>query len=243
MRPSLIPSAIEVVAANQKNFEEFSFFEIGRSYLGFENERSQLVVGMYSKNKTRFVELENVIEKLLSSLNINYQFSPLNTKFSNPLMDSNWSGMHPHEFLNIQVMGKYMGVLNTLHPVVMKNFKMKGYFSFAVIDLTEIEHKEMKDKIKYSPLAKFPTSTFEVTVVMDKNSPSSAALTALGILKAKEIKSKSITDVFIMDDAKKAVSMRMVFEDREKTLAPETIKDLESKIIQTLEKAGFFLRT
>lgn len=70
MRPSLIPSALEMAAQNQKHFDEFSFFEIGRSYLEFEKERSQILIGMYSKEKTRFLELENLVEKLLSLIHI-----------------------------------------------------------------------------------------------------------------------------------------------------------------------------
>jgi phenylalanyl-tRNA synthetase beta subunit len=78
---------------------------------------------------------------------------------------------------------------------------------------------------------------------MNKDIPAASALTSLGSLKQKEIKSKSIVDIFHIDDEKKAVSLRIVFEDPEKTLATETIKDLETKIIQLLEKAGFPLRS
>jgi phenylalanyl-tRNA synthetase beta chain len=74
---------------------------------------------------------------------------------------------------------------------------------------------------------------------MNKEMPAVAALNALSVLKNKELKSKSIVDVFVMNETQKSVSIRTVFEDPEKTLAPETIKDLEFKVIQTLEKAGF----
>ena len=33
MRPSMLPSLLEAVALNQKNFDKFQFFELGRSYL------------------------------------------------------------------------------------------------------------------------------------------------------------------------------------------------------------------
>jgi phenylalanyl-tRNA synthetase beta subunit len=45
-----------------------------------------------------------------------------------------------------------------------------------------------------------------------------------------------------MNELKKAVSIRTVFEDSEKTLSPELIKDMEQKIIQVLEKSGFPLK-
>ncbi len=243
MRPSLIPLALEMAAQNQKNYEAFSFFELGRSYLDFEKERSQLLIGFYSKDKSRFLEIENVIEKLLASLNISFNFAPKNDKFANVLMPKEWPGVHPHEYLNIQIMGKFAGAITTVHPLVMKNFKMKGHLTLAVIDLTDLEAREIKDKTKYAPIAKFPSSSCDFTVVMNKDLPAASVITALNSLKNKEIKSKSIVDIFMMNETQKAVSIRTVFEDSEKTLTPEVIKTLEGQIVQTLEKSGFPLRS
>jgi phenylalanyl-tRNA synthetase beta chain len=242
MRPSLIPSAIEMAAQNQKHFDAFSFFEIGRSYLEFEKERSQLLIGLYSKEASRFLELVNTTEKLLSTLNITATLGPKNEKFPNPVIPSNWAGTHPHENINVQVMGKFCGALTTIHPMVLKNFKMKGFLSIAVIDITDIEAREMKDKTKYSPLSKFPSSSCDFTVVMNKDVPAASAIVALNSLKQKEFKSKAIVDVFMMNETQKAVTIRTVFEDNEKTLSPEMIKDLGQKVVQALEKVGLFLR-
>jgi phenylalanyl-tRNA synthetase beta chain len=242
MRPSLIPAAIEMAALNQKNYDAFSFFELGRSYLEYEKERSQLIIGFYSKDESRFIELENIVEKLLATININFNLTGKSEKFANPVMPSEWSGIHPHEYLNVQVMGKFAGALTTVHPLVLKNFKMKGFLSLAVIDITDFENREMKDKTKYKPISKYPTSSCDFTVVMKKDMPAAAAITALNSFKQKELKSKSIIDVFVMNEEEKSVSIRTVFEDTEKTLSAETIKEMEKKIVQVLEKAGFPLK-
>ena len=243
MRPSIIPSVIEMVSNNQKNYDAFSFFELGRSYLDYEKERSQLVIGLYSKDQTRFLELVNTTEKLFSALNVGINLAPKNDKFPNTVVPSQWAGVHPNEYLNIQVMGKYCGALTTVHPLVLKNFKVKGFLALAVIDITDIEAREVKDKTKYSPISKFPSSSCDFTVVMDKDAPAAGAINALSSLKQKEIKSRSIVDVFIMNETQKAVSIRTVFEDSEKTLSAEMIKDLEHKIVQALDKSGFHLKS
>lgn len=242
MRPSLIPSALEMASQNQKHFDEFSFFELGRSYQGYENERSQILIGLYSKEKSRFVELENIVEKLLTTLNLNFTLTGPSEKFTNPLFPKEWSGLHPHEYQNIQIMGKFLGGINTVHPLVLRSFKMKGHLSLAVIDITDLEGREMKDKTKYSPLSKFPSSSFDITVVVPSSEPAASPLAALSAVKAKELKSKKIVDLFKINEEQNAVTLRAVFEDTEKTLSPETIKEMEQKIVQALEKAGFPLR-
>lgn len=239
MRPSLIPSALEVAAQNQKQFDSFAFFEIGRSYLDYEKERNQLLIGVYSREKSRFLELENIVEKLLAHLNVSFNFAPKNDKFSNTVIPVGWTGVHPHEYVNVQIMGKFLGALTTVHPLVLRNFKTKGHLSLAVIDIADLESREMKDKTKYQPISKFPSSSFDITVVMKQDIPASAAITALGSLKQKELKSKSIVGVFVMNETEKSVTIRTVFEDPDKTLSTETIKDLEQKVAQALEKAGF----
>lgn len=239
MRPSLIPSALEMASQNQKNFDSFSFFEIGRSYLDYEKERSQLLIGFYSRESSRFLELENLVEKLLSHLNVSFSFVPKNDKFPSQVLPAGWTGLHPHEFVNVQIMGKFLGALTTIHPLVLRNFKTKGHLSLAVIDITDLESRELKDKTKYHPISRFPSSSFDVTVVMKQDLPASAAITALGGLKQKELKSKSIVGVFVMNETEKSVTVRTIFEDPDKTLSSETIKDLEKKVVQLLEKAGF----
>jgi phenylalanyl-tRNA synthetase beta subunit len=47
----------------------------------------------------------------------------------------------------------------------------------------------------------------------------------------------------MIDEIKKAVTVRTIFEDSEKTLTAETIKSLEQNVIQALEKAGLYLRS
>ncbi len=243
MRPSIIPSAINMAANNSKQYSSFSFFELGRSYPDYEKEKSQLVIGLYSKEETRFTELLNHVEKLMSHLNISYNMTGKNTKFKSSVVDQEWKGLHPHEFVNIQVMGKFSGMCTTVHPIVLKNYKMKGYLSLAVIDITDVESKEMKDKTKYHPIPKFPSSSFDFTVVASTNTPAGDILSALNTVKLKELKQKSVKDVFVMNENEKAVTLRVVFESEESTMSAEFLKDAEHKMIQALESKGFKLRS
>ena len=246
MRPSLVPHALQTAAVNSKNYDSFSFYELGRSYLpdskNFSNERHQLVIGMYDKKTTPFLKLINTVEKLLHYLNVPFDFQLESGKFSNPLIDRKWSGRHPHEYLNVRIMGKFHGVLSSIHPMMLRNFKVKGEFAVAVIDLTDYQDRPAKDNIKYKPISKFPVSTFDCTVLVDKNEPAANVLEALKKVKVKELTDKRIKDIFNLNKEQNAVTIKVTFEDPAKTLDHDFIKQAEASVVQVLAEAGYPLK-
>jgi phenylalanyl-tRNA synthetase beta chain len=242
MRPSLIPSALQVVAENQKHFSDFAFYELGRAYRGFEDERSCLLLGLYSRERNRFVELLNHLEKLIATLGLSAEFAPRQDKFPNALTPAAWQGTHPHEYVNVRVQGKFHGVATTAHPMVLKAFKAKGHFSFFVLDLTDFEKRETKDKTKYAPIPRFPSSSIDVSVLTSLQTAAGDVVKAVAALKLKQLKSTRVLGVFPLPEEQKSVTVRVVFEDSEATLSAEFLKEAETQVVQVLEKAGFARR-
>ena len=247
MRPSMVPSLLEKAAQNQKNFSSFRFFELARSYdegegKAFSKDRYQLGVVFFDRKDSPFMDLQNVMQPLMNYLNLNAQFTPADEKFPNSLIPANWPGVHPHEFLNIRVMGKNCGFINTVHPVMTRQFKIKGNVAVAVFDITDFMDREIKDKTRYQPLPKFPSSDFDCTVVADAHTPVGDILAVMRKLKIKEAESVKIVDIFKMSEEQKAVTLRTTFLDREKTLTPEFLRQAEDKVVATLEKGGFPLK-
>lgn len=246
MRPSLIPHALNTVAINAKQYSSFSFFEVGRSYLpdskNFSKERNQILIGVFDKKETPFLKLLNTVEGLLNYLEIPFDFTSETGKFKNEIIPADWSGTHPHEYLNVRIMGKFHGAVNSVHPLLLRAFKVKGNFSVAVIDIADFESRPTKSKTKYAPISKFPTSRFDCTVVMDKDDQAANVLTVLKKVKVKELSDRKIVDVFSMDDNKKAVTVTVTFEDPNKTLDNELIKNAEQLVIKALADAGYPLK-
>lgn len=248
MRTSLIPCLLDAVATNQKNSNQFRIFELGRSYFAdeksFSKEHSQLGVAFYNKdNKFNFLELTNTIERLLSSLNISYDLLKHNPKFKNNTLSRDWVGVHPFENLDIRIMGKIDGVITSIHPLVLRKLKIKGNVAIAIIDLSAFEERSIKDKIKYTPLPKFPGASFDCTVVIPKKDQVGKVLESLKKLKTKEITSVKIVDIFSLDDESNTVTLRANFLNPDKTLSSEVIRAAEEKIVDTLKTAGFPLKS
>ena len=139
-------------------------------------------------------------------------------------------------------MGKFHGAVNSVHPLVLKQFKTKGFFSFTIIDITDFHNREMKAKDKYTAISKFPSSKFDCTVVVPADVAAAETLEALKKLKVKELSEKSIVDVFNMDSGERAVTISVTFEDPNKTLESDFIKSAEDRVVKTLVDAGFPLR-
>lgn len=247
MRPSLVPHALNTVSVNAKHYSSFSFFEIGRAYLpdekNFSLEKNHLLIGMFDKKQTPFLKLLNTVEALLNYLDVPYDFATDTGKFKNEVLDSNWVGNHPHEFVNIRIMGKFKGAVNTVHPLLLRNFKVKGNFSFAVIDISDVEARIQKDKTKYNPISKFPSSRFDCTVVAQKDTPAGNILDVLKKVKIKEITERKVVDVFNLENNEKAITLTVTFEDANKTLDPKFIEEAQNKVVEALGKAGYPLKS
>lgn len=242
MRDSLVPTLLESAAKNSKNFEEYRCFELGRTYPGFEEEHSVLGVMFYSKEKSPFVELINTMNRLSSALSLPGDIVEKHPKFKSLVIDEQWSGLHPFEFKNIRIMGKPWGSIFSIHPLLLKNNKIKGHLSIALLDLSSFEEKPLKDKTKYNSLPKFPASTFDYTLDVDSNIEVAKLLEPLSKLKIKEVKSHKIIDVYAHSSDRKSVTLRTTFLDPSKTLEGDFIKASEVAIVAALEKAGFPLK-
>ena len=246
MRPSLIPSLLQAAALNQKNHSSFRMFEVGRSYLPdekkFSTERKQVGLVWFSKKESPFMDLLNNLDDMFRLLNLKVKMSRPDFRSVNPYVASDWKGLHPNETLNFQVMGKVSGFITSVHPVVCRDFKIKGNLTIAILDVTDFETRQIKDKTKYVPLSKFPSSTFDCTVVIDFKKPVASVLSVLNKMKLKELDKVSIVDVFIMDNDKKAVTVRTTFSDKEKTLTGEFISHAEKTVMESLEANGFPLK-
>ncbi len=246
MRPSLVPSLIEKAAFNQKFHSRFRLFELGRSYLesdeNFSEERHQLGIIYHDRNGSPFMEVVNLMGDLLENLSLNARIQPPTAKFKNPLVASDWVGRHPNEFLDIMVMGKNCGFIGTVHPLMCRNFKIKGNLVMAVLDITDFMDRPVSDKTRYQPLPKFPGSTFDCTVVADTAAPVADVLAVLGKVKMKELVDTKIVDVYPLSETNKTVTLRSWLLDRDKTLTPDFLRSAEDRIVAELDKAGYPLK-
>lgn len=249
MRPSLVPGFLEAAALNSKNYNRFAMFELGRAYLPdakeFSTERNTLVAVFYDRQASRFMDAANAADRLLRFCRLSGKLAEPYPGKQNRAVPREWTGLHPHENLDILVKGEPVGSVCTVHPLTMRAFKAKGYCTLIVLDLAGFEDEIRRDTTSYTPLPRFPHSLFDFTVLVKPGVKAESALKAARKLKLKELKELKevrIADVFEMADGMRAITLRALFFDPDRTLSGEFLEEAQKKMLENVEKAGYPLK-
>lgn len=247
MRPSLIPSFLEAAELNQKHAESFRFFETGRIFLacetGFSQERAHVGALFCQSKETPFLQAASAAEELLHFLELgNGQLKPDSLQ-NNPLVPESWSGLHPIERMSLTNSEKTIGAVFSLHPSLARQYKIKGFASLILLDLTDIMDLDLARKTVYRPLSKFQSSLFDCTVAVDNNVPAAALIQCVCQACIPFVGRTAIADIFNLGSGRKAVTLRSALQSNEATLKPEEIKASEDAIVEALRANGYPLKT
>jgi phenylalanyl-tRNA synthetase beta chain len=246
MRPSLVPSILEKVALNQKSYDDFQLFEIGRSYhfdqKTFRRESQELALCFFGRRENRYVELLEVIER----------FVPFATRYrcelregletDNHFFPQEWKGCHPFHSMTIAVEGKVIGAVTEVTPSVVRRYKMRGRVAIALLHVSLLLETTSTTVQPFRQIPQYPASTFDVTVIVPAEKPVGAVLEVDSSTLPKEIQRQKIRSIFPLSDKERAVTVRTVFLDTDATLSSERLKELEEWVVGDLARRGFPLK-
>lgn len=248
MRPSLIPSLLQATANNCKEHENFRIFECGRSYADiggkeFSRDLHQLGIVFHQERENPFIELTNTVEDLLSFITMPFQMVKTTADASHTLIPENWTGSHPHEIMEVRIMGQARGIVFSLHPQIIRNFKINGRTAIALLDFTYEMNQTMKNKISFQSLDKYPGANFDITVVVSTTTYAADVVKVIRNMKIREIRRVGILDIFSLGATGKALTLRVEFRDSDKTLDSDFLRVTEGRIMTALEQAGYPIRS
>jgi phenylalanyl-tRNA synthetase beta chain len=246
MRPSLVPSALEKVAVNQKSFENFQFFEVGRSYhpspQDFRREQIELLICLFDRKENRLVELIEIVERLTTYLTGRECEVDQPRGSTHTLIPADWKGAHPFHTVKFSIDGVVVGLATEITPAILRNFKIRGRASLAVLDLELLVDQVQRNVTSYSSISPYPSSTFDVTVVVSEDQPFASVLQINKDKVPRELLRQKITSLFPLDHSQQAVTVRSVFHSATETLSAERVKELEDFVIGDLRTRGFPLK-
>lgn len=225
---------------NRKN-KVARLYEFGNVYLPkalplteLPEERMKLTIGMYGEGD--FFTLKGVVEELCEKVGLKNQCTYEPTK--------EHTFLHPGRQANITKGKLNIGFIGQLHPECCDNYNIKSDVYVAVIDMPTLVMLSSFD-VKYEGIAKFPGSTRDLSMVMDKSIFVGQIEAVIKKCGGKLLESYKLFDVYEGEqiaEGKKSVAYTMTFRAKDRTLETTEVDKIVEKILKELGKLGIELR-
>ena len=225
---------------NRKN-KNVRLYEIGNIYIPkalplteLPDERTQFTLGMYGDGD--FFTMKGVVEEFFEKAGLDGRitYEPEDKK----------SFLHPGRQADIIYDGVKVGYLGEVHPQVCENYNIGDRVYYADIDMPYIVEHACFDK-KYEGIAKFPTSTRDISLVVDKQVLIGTMENAIIKKGGKLLESCELFDIYEgeqVGEGKKSVAFSLVFRAKDRTLSDTEISEIMDKILAELTGLGAVLR-
>jgi phenylalanyl-tRNA synthetase beta chain len=233
MRKSLVPGIWKNVIENSKHFDTFRLFEIGQEIhkreSGLPHEAPHLAAAIYARpgdGRAGLFELKRVAECLSRAIAVEAaEALPYE---------------HPARTGVLRIGDKEVGRLFEFHQSLVET----GRAAMLDIDLRAVDELTPKAG-RYTPIRRFPTSAFDLSVIVDLRRPVGRLqleLTALGGADLLAIEFvREYTGAPLAGNTKSA-SFRLTVGAPDRTLSSEEVGAIRTRIIEGMRGQGYDLR-
>ena len=242
MRTVSLNGVLTSLATNYNRKNKIArLYEFGNVYLPkalplteLPEERMKLTIGMYGQGD--FFDLKGVLEELTDKVGLKGQvtYEP----------ESEYTFLHPGRQAKLKKGNLTIGYIGQVHPEVCDNYNLKGEVYVAVIDMPTLVMLSSFD-IKYEGIAKFPGSTRDLSLVVDKEIFVGQIEEVIKKCGGKLLESYKLFDVYEGEQiakGKKSVAYTMTFRAKDRTLETSEVDGIIAKILKELGKLGIEIR-
>ncbi len=243
LRPTLLPSFLEVVKFNQDhNNLNFLAFEIAKVYYKNNNKHIEKQVAsivlsgkrtphLWDKSNfdVNFYDLKGILENVLSvHLGKKYKFKTSHCK-----------GFHPHRQARIYFQQEDFGIIGEVHPTVLNKFDLKKKVFFAEIDLDYLIQNK-KDQIQFKDISQYPSSQRDLTISLNEKDQIQKVFDIIEQIKSPLLEKSYLLDLYKSLENKNNVTFRFIYRDTNRTISNEEVEieheKIASQMIKQLEK-------
>ncbi|PTM58151.1 phenylalanine--tRNA ligase subunit beta [Desmospora activa] len=245
LRTTLLPQLVETAEYNVHRGEErVALFELSRVFLTEEKKLTKLpeerwmVAGLVTGAKTLphwagsaepwdFFATKGLVEGLLQRLGVDgvqYRAAEL-------------AGYHPGRTAILQLGEKEIGVVGQLHPRIAEQHDLAETYVFE-LELGPLLEAAINRNVRFSPLPKYPATTRDLALVVDKEIPARELTAAIHKSGGKWLERIQLFDVFTgekIGEGKKSVAYSLHYRSEEQTLTDEEVNEVHHGIVRYLE--------
>ena len=215
-------------------------YELGNIYLPkalplteLPDEKMRLTLGMYGLGD--FFDMKGVVEEIFDKLGVT-------GAECEPSDDIPY--LHPGRQARIQKGKLNLGFIGQIHPEVGDNYNLKTEAYVAVLNMEVITMLANFDR-KYEGIAKFPASTRDLSMVMDKGLFVGQIEHVIKKNAGKILESCELFDVYEGEQVgagKKSVAFSLIFRAKDRNLESAEVDKAVEKVLDALRQMGIELR-
>ncbi|MBV8867686.1 MAG: phenylalanine--tRNA ligase subunit beta, partial [Acidobacteriaceae bacterium] len=239
MRPSLLPGLFNNVVSNVRHYSEVRLFEIGNeihptSGAPLPDEVTHLAAVLYAAhaNEQNFFETKRVAECLFRGIEL------AAARETRPYE-------HPARSAVLIWQKTQVGRLFELHPSLLAEEGIEGRAVFFDVDLRLCMEISSQQQVSYTPLRKYPSSGFDLSVVADAKTPVGKLQQRLAELAGEHLISIEFIRQYQgapLSENQKSVSYHLETGALDHTLLSEEAARIRQRIVQGMLTAGYEIR-
>src|SRR4051812_41222451 len=259
LRRSILPTLLEALAQNLREYERVLLFEIGHIYLPhagqvLPDQPRQLAIAMAGARMPRswldpnaepfdFFDLKGMIESLLERLHLadRVRFGPLtdDPRFHpgraarleiRDLKMAKANAQSPISNLNL-------GVFGELHPAVRGRLELDAPRALAAeLDLEQLI--ALAQPPTYQPISRFPAISQDLAVIVGLDVATDQVVAAIRKYAGAMLESLALFDVYEgpqVGVGKRSLAYRLTFRAPDRTLSDADVSKVRAKIVRGLE--------
>lgn len=238
MRQSLVYGVLQSISFNSnRNQKEIKFYEFGKTYFknsaGTYIENKKLSVALFGnfqennwiipQNNSTFFHLKGIVSQLLTGFNISIDEKPLES-----------SSLYK-DGIELFVNGSSLGKLGSINPKLLKEFGLKGNVFYAELEWEKwVDLASKKKPYKLAEIPKFPGSTRDLALLLDKDIKYFDLYKAAFETEKKLLQSVNLFDVYEgknLPEGKKSYALNFFLQDENKTLTDQDIDKVMKKLL------------
>ncbi|MCA9774383.1 MAG: phenylalanine--tRNA ligase subunit beta, partial [Myxococcales bacterium] len=244
LRTSLLPALAANLATNERyGTRTARLFELGRAVFkeGEGRKREVPSLGILLAGGVRerrwmepevpadFHGIRGVVESLIGRLVPDARLS-IERGETSPLL-------HPSRAARVLVRGAHVGDLGELHPDVVAALDLTGVPWAAELDVEALAAAAAERRRSFEELPKFPAITRDVTIQIDRSTEAATAVRAIADQGVRLLVEVVVLDLYEgppVPAGKRALTLRLVYQDSKKTLTDAKINATHEKIVERL---------
>jgi len=247
MRTSLIPGLLNTLRRNSaQGNRNIKGFEVGKIFISNGQEslpqETEMLAGIWTGSRVDlswhaketdcdFYDIKGVVAALLNGMKIP------RLKFTQ--MDTETAGyLRPGHCARIFSGDQALGVIGEINATVLDNFDLKQK-SFVFEMSLGVLAAVVPDRIQAVPLPKFPATTRDITLIVDRDIEAERILSSIRRADEELVENLFIFDIFTESPIpadKKSISLRIVYRSEQNTLEDDAVNQIHKTITDRILK-------